>query len=77
MEGIERQVLNIIKKLEEADKESVSFKLGVSAEYAAQICSILVKDGYVEENPNGKFKLTSKGKKITSPVRTKKPFIRW
>jgi len=73
MRGIEKQILNIIKELEEADKESVAFKLGISVEYVAQICSILVKDGYVEEQLNGKFKLTLKGKRTTSPVRTTGP----
>jgi Mn-dependent DtxR family transcriptional regulator len=73
MKGSERQVLGIIKELEEADRESVAFKLGISLEYVVQICSILVKDGYAEEQPNGKFKLTLKGKRTTSPVRTTGP----
>ena len=70
MKGNEKQMLSIIKELEEADKESLAFKLGVSAEYVTQICSILVKDGYIEEKSDGKFKLTLKGKRITSPVKT-------
>jgi len=78
MKGIEKQVLNIINKLVEADKKSVAFKLGIPAEYAAQICSILVKDGYIEEKPDGRFKLTSKGEKLTTPVmKIRKPFIKW
>lgn len=78
MKGIEKQVLNIIKKLEEAEIESVALKLGISGEYAAQICSILVKDGYLEEKPSDKFKLTLKGKEFTSPVvEARKPLIRW
>lgn len=78
MKGIEKQVLNIIKNLEEADIESVSAKLVVSSEYGARICSILVKDGYVEKKPNGKFKLTLKGKELTGkPVNARKPLIRW
>ena len=78
MKGIEKQVLNIFKKQDEADKQSVAFKLGISTEYAVQICSILAKDGYLEEKPNGKFELTLKGQEFTSPrVRAAKPFIRW
>ncbi|MFH0774528.1 MAG: hypothetical protein V2A53_03400 [bacterium] len=73
MKGSEKQVLDIIKELEQGDKESVAFKLGISAEYVAQICSILAKDGYVEEQPNAKFKLTLKGKKATSQVRVTGP----
>lgn len=78
MKGIEKQVLNIIKKLDDADKESVAFKLAVSTEYIAQIYSILVKDGYLEEKPDGKFVLTFKGEEFTSSrVKAPKPFIRW
>ena len=78
MKGIEKQILNIIKKQKEADKESAAFKLGISAEYAAQICSILAKDGYIEENPNGKLKLSLKGEKFTArPVSARKPFIKF
>lgn len=78
MKGIEKQVLNIIKKLEEAEIESIAFKLGISAKYAAQICSILIKDGYLEAKPNGKFELTLKGEEFTSPrVEARKPLIRW
>ncbi|MBU4313046.1 MAG: hypothetical protein KJ706_10090 [Candidatus Omnitrophica bacterium] len=73
MRGIEKQILNIIKEVEETDEESIAFKLGISSEYAAGICSILVKDGYVEEQPKGKYKLTLKGKKMTSPVKITGP----
>lgn len=73
MKGSEKQVLEIIKELEEADKDSVAFRLGVSTEFIAQICSILVKDGYIEAKPDSKVKLTLKGKKITSPVRARGP----
>ncbi|MBU4311178.1 MAG: hypothetical protein KJ706_00450 [Candidatus Omnitrophica bacterium] len=75
MKGSEKQVLNIIKELEQTDKESVAFKLGISIEYVAQICSILIKDGYIEEKPSGKFKLTLRGKKFTSSVKAKKPLV--
>ncbi len=78
MKGIEKQVLNIFKNQDEADKQSVAFKLAISTEYTAQICSILVKDGYLEEKPDGKFELTLKGEEFTSSrVRPAKPFIRW
>ena len=78
MKGIDKQVLNIIKHLEEVEIKSVAFKLGITAKYAAQICAILVKDGYLEEKSNDKFKLTLKGKEFTSPVvEARKPFIRW
>ncbi len=78
MKGIEKQVLKIIREVEEADKETLSFKLGISTKYAAQICSILAGDGYLEEKPNGTFRFTLKGEELTSPaVRARKPFIRW
>ena len=78
MKGIEKQVLNIIKEVDEADKETLRFKLGISTQYASEICSILIGDGYLEEKPKGKFRLTLKGEEFTSPVVTaRKPFIRW
>jgi len=73
MKGIEKQVLNLIKELEEADTNSLAFKLGISTEYTAEICSVLIDDGYIEEMPDKKFKLTLKGKRVTSPVRTTGP----
>jgi len=78
MKGIEKQILNIIKEQEELDKESAAFKLGISTEYAAQIYYILAKDGYIEEKPNGKFKLSIKGEMFTArPMSTRKPFIKF
>ncbi len=73
MKGSEKQVLCIIKELEEADIDSMAFKLGISTEYVTQICSVLGKDGFIEGNPSGKFKLTLKGKKVISPLKTKGP----
>jgi len=73
MKGSEKQVLNIIKELEEAGIDSLAFKLGISREYAAQICSILSKDGYIGGQQNGKFKLTLKGKRAISQVRITGP----
>jgi len=75
MRGIEKQVLSILKELKEANNESIAFKLGISAEYVAQICFVLVKDGYIEEKLNGKIKLTLKGKEVTSPLKVKSPVI--
>jgi len=78
MKGIEKQILNIIKEQKEVDKESASFKLGISTEYVAQICSILAKDGYIEEKQNGNFKLSLKGEKFTArPVSARKPLIKF
>jgi len=78
MKGIEKQILKIIKGLQEADIESISVKLGVSSEYAAQVCSILAKDEFIEEKSKGKFKLTLKGKELTGEhVKARKPLIRW
>jgi len=78
MKGIEKQILNIIKEQEKADKESAAFKLGISKEYVAQICYILAKDGYIEEKPTGKFKLSLKGERFAArPLSTRKPFIKF
>ena len=76
MKGSERQVLNVIKEMDAADKKSIAFKLVISVEHVTKICSILSKDGYIEEKPNGKFKLTLEGKKLIAPIKVKKPLIK-
>lgn len=70
MTGIEKLVLKIINELDEGDKESAARKMGVSEGYAAQICQSLVKDGYLIEKNKEKYKLTEKGKKAISSVKT-------
>ena len=78
MQGIEKQVLSIIKRLNESEVESIAGKLGISTEYAGQICSILVKDGYLGKKPDDKFKLMLKGKEFASPaIKGRKPLIKW
>jgi len=77
MNGSQKQVLTIIKELDEADEESIGSKLAISTEYATQICHILVKDGYVEKKPNGKLKLTLKSRRLTQLVKARKPLIRF
>jgi len=70
MIGTEKQVLKIIRELEEADKTSVARKIGVSEAYTAQICQSLIIDGYLIERSNEKYKVTEKGKKAISSVKT-------
>jgi len=76
MKGSEKQVLNVIKEMDAADKKSIAFKLVISVEHVSKICSILSKDGYIEENPDGKFKLTLTGKKLIAPIKAEKPLIK-
>jgi len=73
MTGTEKQVLKIIRELEEAGKESVARKIGVSEGYAAQICRCLIKDGYLIGRSNEKYKLTERGKKAISSVKSTGP----
>lgn len=70
MKGTEKQVLKIIRELDEADKESVARKIGVSEGYAVNICQSLIKDGYLTERSNEKYRLTESGKKAISSVKT-------
>ena len=78
MQGVEKQVLSIIKQRKEAKIESIAGKLGISTKYTSEICSTLVNDGYLGKKPNGKFKLTLKGKEFARPaMKARKPLIRW
>ncbi|MEW6685007.1 MAG: hypothetical protein AB1393_02215 [Candidatus Edwardsbacteria bacterium] len=73
MTGSESQVLKIIREAEESDKESIARKMGVSSEYVAEICHGLVKDGYLVERANGRYRVTPQGQKVISPVKAKGP----
>ena len=70
MTGTEKQVLKIIKELEEGDKDSVARKIGVSKKYVAGICVSMIKDGYLIERNEGRYKLTEKGNKAISSVKS-------
>jgi len=70
MRGTEKQLLRIIRELEEADKGSIARKMGVSIGYVVEICQGLVKDGYLIKRSEGKYKLTEKGEKAISSVKT-------
>jgi len=70
MKGTEKQVLKIVRELEETDKTSIARKMSVSEGYAANICMSLIKDRYLTERSNEKYKVTEKGKKAISSVKT-------
>jgi len=71
MKGNERQVLRVVAELKEADGPTIARKVGVSAEYAAQICQGLINDGYLGGSGNGKYELTPKSLKAISLVKTR------
>jgi len=71
MKGNERQVLRVVAELKETDGPTIARKVGVSAEYAAQICQGLINDGYLGGSGNGKYALTPKALKAMNPVRTR------
>jgi len=73
MKGNEKQVLKIVTELKDAKRESIAQKIGISKEYASKICQNLVVDGYLEEINSGNFRLTLKGKKSISPIKTTGP----
>jgi len=70
MKGSEKQILKIIKELKDADREAIARKVGVSAEHVVEICKGLVKDGYLVESSNERYKLTPLALKAISSVKT-------
>jgi len=70
MTGTEKQVLKIIRELEEADEASIARKMRVSGRYVTEVCQGLIKDGYIIERSNKKYKLTERGKKAISSIKT-------
>ena len=73
MKGNEKQILKIVTELKETDKEAIARKAGVSPEYVTEICQGLVKDGYLVESSNGRYRSTPQGMKAISLVRTTGP----
>ena len=72
MIGYEAQVLKVIRELKLADEETLARKMAVSSDYATEICSGLLKDGYILKTPKG-YKLTPEGEKSVSPVKVRGP----
>ena len=70
MKGNEKQVLKIVNELTETKENTIARKIGVSKEYVSKICHGLVDDGYLVKISSENFRLTPKGKKSISSVRT-------
>jgi len=75
MKGSEKQILSIVRELIEVDSEAIARKVGVSAEYIVEICQGLVKDGYLLESSNGRYKLLPQALKAISPTRSRGPIL--
>lgn len=73
MKGNEKQIIRIVAELEAAGKETIARKVGVSTEYAAEICRGLIDDGYLIGSSDGSYKLTPQALKAIDPVRTRGP----
>ena len=73
MKGNEKQVIKIVAELKEAGGGTIARKIGVSAEYAAQICRGLIDDEYLAESGNGRYALTPRALDAINPVRTRGP----
>lgn len=68
MLGSEGQVLKEIKKMGEADVESIARRMNSTEGYVATICKNLIKDGYLIERSPGLYMITPKTQKQISPV---------
>jgi len=73
MKGNEKQVLNIIAELNQAESTTIAKILCVSPEFINEICKDLVNSGYLLDNGSGNYKLTSFARKKLDPVRTRGP----
>lgn len=69
MKGIETQILRVVRELGLAEKEAIARKIGVTSEYAAELCRHLAQDGYLINSQNGQYKITRKsGEKLSTVV---------
>jgi len=60
--GIQRQILKIVKS-SGADEREIAGRIAISIDYAKDLCSSLIEDGFLTK-VNGKHKLTSQGVKL-------------
>lgn len=60
----QRQVLNIIKRLRDADPETIAGTMCVSVDYVKDLCQVLIQDGLLRQEPGGGYSVTPKGSKI-------------
>jgi hypothetical protein len=67
--GSERGVLRIVERLGEASEAAISSQMGVSLHYAEDLCSSLIKNGYLSKT-NGEYELTSEGERVLKPYKT-------
>jgi len=67
--GSERGVLRIVERLGEASEAAISSQMGVSLHYAKDLCTSLIKSGYLSKT-TGAYKLTPKGERLLKPYRT-------
>jgi len=67
--GSERGVLRIVERLGEASETAISSQMGVSLHYAKDLCSSLIKSGYLSKTTGG-YELTSKGERVLKPYKT-------
>lgn len=71
--GNKMQVLKIVGGMGEADTETISRKMIVSPEFVKKLCESLVKNGYLSEVGEGKYKLTPEAERVLNPYRTTGP----
>lgn len=50
-EEVIQQILEIIKELKEANKKAIGERIGIAADEIADICDLLVRDGYLVKTP--------------------------
>lgn len=72
MVGYETTILKVVRELKVADEEALSRKMGVSSNYAGEICEGLIKDGYLKKTPKG-YQITGEGERAISPVKVRGP----
>jgi len=67
--GSGQGVLRIVERLGEVSEAAISSQMGVSLHYAEDLCTSLIKTGYLSKTREG-YELTSEGKKVLKPYKT-------
>ena len=64
MIGPKRQVLRIVKQLKDADLNTIASRMGVSIDYAKDLCKALTQDELLHQGAGGGYRITPKGSRI-------------
>lgn len=69
----ERDILNIVGRLEKASIVDIQKKVGFSIHYVEYLCKYLVRKDYLTFSKEGRYSLTKSGRRLLIPISEQEP----